>query len=80
MKVEVDPEILEIIKNSTAVSTMKGNGAHLVKAGSKRRRTRAEMIEFKAMRENPIEALAAKDTVIAEREQQLAHSQEALAV
>ena len=80
LNVEVDPEILDIIKSSAAVSTMKGNSAHLVKIGSKRRRTHAEMIQFRAMRENPIEAIAAKDAVIADRSQQLAESQEALAV
>lgn len=49
LNIEIDPDILEVIKNSTAVSTQKGNSAHLLKIGSKRRRTRAEMEEYRAM-------------------------------
>ena len=47
MNIAVDPEIMQIIQNSTAVSTQKGNSAHLLKIGSKRRRTRAELEELK---------------------------------
>ena len=47
MNVEIDPEIMEIIMGSTAVSTQKGSAAHLLKVGSKRRRTRAEIEEIK---------------------------------
>ena len=43
MNVEVDPAILAVIRTSSAVSTTKGNSAHLLKVGSKRRRTRAEI-------------------------------------
>ena len=49
LHVEVDPEILAVINASSAVSTQKGNAAHLMKINSKRRRTRAEMEEFRAM-------------------------------
>ena len=49
LHVEIDPEILAVINASTAVSTQKGNAAMLMKIGSKRRRTRAEMEEFRAM-------------------------------
>ena len=51
LNVAVDPEIMAVIQNSTAVSTMTGNSAHLLKVGSKRRRTRAEMEEHKEMQE-----------------------------
>ena len=47
MNVEIDPEIMQVIQNSTAVSTQKGNAAYLLKVGSKRRRTRAELEELK---------------------------------
>ena len=47
MNIAIDPEIMQIIQNSTAVSTQKGNSAHLLKIGSKRRRTRAELEELK---------------------------------
>ena len=47
MNVEIDPEIMDIIMGSTAMSTQKGSSAHLLKVGSKRRRTRAEIEEIK---------------------------------
>ena len=51
LNVDVDPEILAVIQNSTAVSTQKGTSAHLLKIGSKRRRSRAEIAEFRALRD-----------------------------
>ena len=51
LDVAVDPEIMAVIQNSTAVSTMTGNAAHLLKVGSKRRRTKAEMEEHREMQE-----------------------------
>ena len=47
MCIAIAPEILEVIKNSAAISTQAGNSAHLLKIGSKRRRTKAEIEEFK---------------------------------
>ena len=47
LNIAIDPEILEVIKNSTAISTQAGNSAHLLKIGSKRRRTKAEIEEYK---------------------------------
>ena len=79
MNVEIDPEILAVIQASTHVSTLKGTGAHLLKVGSKRRRTRAEILEHKALREAPIEAIAAKDAELAEKREELAAQEEALA-
>ena len=79
MNVAVDPEILAIIQASTHISISKGNSAHLLKVGSKRRRTRAEMEEWKAIREAPLEAVAAKDAELAEKQEELAAHEEALA-
>ena len=79
LNVDVDPEILAVIQNSTAVSTQKGTSAHLLKIGSKRRRTQAEIAEFRALRDQPLEALAAKDAALAEKAEELAAQQEALA-
>ena len=62
--------MLAVIQASSAVSTTKGSSAHLLKVGSKRRRTRAEMEEFRAIRDNPFEALAAKDDALAEKEKE----------
>jgi len=47
MNIQIDPAILEVIKNSTAISTQKGSSVGLLKIGSKRRRTRAELEELK---------------------------------
>jgi hypothetical protein len=52
MNVEIDPDIMEVIQNSTAVSTQKGNAAYLLKIGSKRRRTRVELEELKREEED----------------------------
>ena len=72
LNVAVDPEMLAVIQASSAVSTTKGSSSHLLKVGSKRRRTRAEMEEFRAIRDNPLEALAAKDDALAEKEARIA--------
>ena len=69
--VAIDPEILSVIKASTAISTQKGNSAMLLKVGSKRRRTKAEMDEFRAQQENQFEAMAAKDEQISALEEEL---------
>jgi hypothetical protein len=52
MNVEIDPDIMEVIQNSTALSTQKGNAAYLLKIGSKRRRTRVELEELKREEED----------------------------
>ena len=43
INISVDPEILSVIHRSTAVATQVGTSAHLLKVGSKRRRTKAEI-------------------------------------
>ena len=72
LNVDVDPEILAVIQNSTAVSTQKGTSAHLLKIGSKRRRSRAEIAEFRALRDQPLELIAAKDAALADKAEELA--------
>lgn len=64
--VAIDPAFLAIIKSSTAVSTTKGSSAHLCRIGAKRPRTRAEIDEFRALQENQLQAILAKDETIDE--------------
>jgi len=51
LNIAIDPEILEVIKSSTSISTQAGNSAHLLKIGSKRRRNKAELEEFRVLQE-----------------------------
>ena len=78
LHVEVDPEILAVINASTAVSTSKGNAAHLMKINSKRRRTRAEMEEFRAMGDGQARLIDLKDARIGQLESQLHDSKSKL--
>jgi hypothetical protein len=78
LNVAIDPDILEVIRTSTAVSTQPGNSVHLLKVGSKRRRTRAEIEEFHSLKEDQIEVLAEKDERIEELERQLNKSKSKL--
>ena len=68
MNIEVDPEILEVIKNSSAISTQKGNSAGLLKIGTKRRRTRAELEELKMEELNRLAAAEERENRITELE------------
>ena len=68
MNIEVDPEILEVIKNSSAISTQKGNSAGLLKIGTKRRRTRAELEELKMEELNRLGAAEERENRIIELE------------
>ena len=79
LNIAIDPEMLAVIQASTAISTTKGSSAHLLKVGSKRRRTRAEMEEFRAIRDNPLEALAAKDDALAAKDDALAEREARIA-
>ena len=47
MYIELDPEIAEIYKNCRAVSTTNGKSYQMMKAGSKPRRTKAEIQDAK---------------------------------
>ena len=71
MNVEIDPEIMEVIQNSTAVSTQKGNAAYLLKVGSKRRRTRVELEELKKEEADREGYNAQREARIADLERQL---------
>jgi hypothetical protein len=43
----MDPEVHRAFTHSTQISSNHGNGSQLLKAGSKRRRNKAEMLEFR---------------------------------
>ena len=60
--------ILEVIKNSSAISTQKGNSAGLLKIGTKRRRTRAELEELKMEELNRLGAAEERENRIIELE------------
>ena len=60
------------------MSTQPGNSANLLKIGSKRRRTRAEIEEFRSLQDNQLEALAEKDAKIELLEGQLNQSKSKL--
>ena len=47
LNIDIDPELLAIFNASNAVSTQKGSAAGLLKIGSKRRRTKAEIEQLK---------------------------------
>ena len=78
MNVAVDPEILEVIKASSAISTQPGSAVHLCRINNKRRRTRAEIDEFNAMQENQFQSLLDKDARISALESQLTQSKSKL--
>ena len=78
LAVDVAPEFLAIINASTAVSTHKGSSAMLMKMSSKRRRTRAEMEEFRAMGDQQQRTMAGKDERIGHLESQLHDSKSKL--
>ena len=76
MNVEIDETIMAVIMNSTAVSTQKGSSAHLLKIGSKRRRTRAELEELKLQELNRLAAAENREKRIAELEQEVNRSKQ----
>ena len=79
MNVQIDPEIMDIIQNSTAVSTQKGNSAHLLKVGSKRRRTRAELEEIKLQELEKVAQAHEREKRIMELEDELVQSKSKVA-
>ena len=79
MNVMIDPEIMDIIRNSTAVSTQKGNSAHLLKVGSKRRRTRAELEEIKLQELEKVAQAHEREKRIMELEDELVQSKSKVA-
>ena len=79
MNVMIDPEIMDIIQKSTAVSTQKGNSAHLLKVGSKRRRTRAELEEIKLQELEKVAQAHEREKRIMELEDELVQSKSKVA-
>ena len=75
---DVDPQIAAVIAASTAVSTQKGSAAMLMKTSSKRKRTRAEMEEFRAQGDQQQRLLNNKDERIGYLESQLHDSKSKL--
>ena len=76
MLINVDPDIAAAFDDTNHVSTSKGNGAHLMKIGSKRKRTKAEMRqarEAEAHREQESELRLAR---IRELEQAMVEKEE----
>ena len=51
LNIQIDPEILRIVQASSAVACQKGTSFNLLKAGSKRRRTKAELLELEKERQ-----------------------------
>ena len=68
LNIEIDPKILAIIQASTAISTSTGSSAHLLKVGSKRRRTRAEIEEFRMQQASRLNEIEQRDERIRELE------------
>ena len=80
LNIDVDQEILAIINASTMVATQKGSSVNLLKVGSKRRRTRAEMEELQRLEEEKAEELARREEEIARLNAELADARERLEV
>ena len=72
--IEIDPMIMDIITNSTAVSTMKGRSTGLLKIGVKRRRTRAELEELKLEELHRLADASEREDRISELERELSRS------
>ena len=70
--IEMDPEIFRAFSNSTQISSAHGNGSQLLKAGSKRRRNKAEMLEFRQEQDSREEAINDKNERIRDLEMELA--------
>ena len=72
LNIDIDPDLLAVFNASTAISTQKGSSAGLLKVGSKRRRTKAELEELKVAEIQRGEALDRQAQEIAELKHQLA--------
>ena len=70
--IEMDPEVFRAFSNSTQISSAHGNGSQLLKAGSKRRRNKAEMLEFRQEQDSREEAINDKNERIRDLEMELA--------
>ena len=72
LMIEMDPEIHRAFTQSTQISSAHGNGSQLLKAGSKRRRNKAEMVEFRQEQQSRDEAVFDKNERIRQLELELA--------
>ena len=70
--IEMDPEIFRAFSNSTQISSAHGNGSQLLKSGSKRRRNKAEMLEFRQEQDSREDAINDKNERIRDLEMELA--------
>ena len=64
MDIEMDPEIAEILKQSSHVSTVKGNAVDLLRVGIKRRRTKAEIDASKLEQELREEQMKKHEAIV----------------
>ena len=76
--IEMDPEVFRAFSNSTQISSAHGNGSQLLKAGSKRRRNKAEMLEFRQEQDSREEAINDKNERIRDLEMELARKSQAM--
>ena len=71
LNIAIDPDIMRAFQQSTAISTHKGSSTGLLKIGSKRRRTKAEVMQLKEEKEHREEAQARAAQRIQELEAKL---------
>ena len=78
LTIEMDPEVAAAFQASTKTSVLHGAGVHMLKAGSKRRRTKAEIADSQQADLEKENALRAKMARLDEVERQLAAHEAAL--
>ena len=76
--IDMDPELYKAFTQSTQISSAHGNGSQLLKAGTKRRRNKAEMVEFRQEQESRDEAVNDKKERIRDLEMELARKSQAM--
>ena len=76
--IDMDPELYKAFTQSTQISSAHGNGSQLLKAGPKRRRNKAEMVEFRQEQESREEAVNDKNERIRDLEMELARKSQAM--
>ena len=78
LNIEIDPQILSVIQNSSQISTTAGSSYALLKAGSKRKRSRADMAEARLMQESQLADLEERESRIRELEREVNKSKSKL--
>ena len=78
LTIEMDPEVAAAFEASTKTSVLHGAGVHMLKAGSKRRRTKAEIAESNHAEFEKDNVLRAKIARLNDVERQLEAQQVAL--